>query len=103
MAVRSKEKRRRIEESPESRPLALRLEGVRKSYGHVVAVDGIDLASIRALEARDQPEQRRLTRPRWTEQGEELAFLDRQVDPRDRDDLAVVLAHTLQAQGGRFL
>src|SRR6266700_2941853 len=44
MAVRSKEKRRRIEESPESRPLALRLEGVHKSYGHVVAVDGIDLA-----------------------------------------------------------
>jgi len=44
MAVRSKEKRRRIEESSESRPLALRLEGVRKSYGHVVAVDGIDLA-----------------------------------------------------------
>jgi len=44
MAVRSKEKRRRIEESPESRPLALRLDGVRKSYGHVVAVDGIDLA-----------------------------------------------------------
>jgi len=44
MAVRSKEKRRRIEDSPESRPLALRLDGVRKSYGHVVAVDGIDLA-----------------------------------------------------------
>jgi hypothetical protein len=80
----------------------VRLALVRRHRGDVAPAE-LDPASIGPLKAGDQSEQRRLARPRWTEQGEELALLDRQVDPGDGDDLAVVLADAFQAQGRRFL
>ena len=43
MAVGSKEKTKASEAVQTPRPPALRLRGVRKSYGSVVAVAGVDL------------------------------------------------------------
>src|SRR5712692_6738519 len=43
MAVKSKEAKLEAPAGESPHPAALRLEGVRKNYGHVVAVDGIDL------------------------------------------------------------
>jgi hypothetical protein len=80
----------------------VRLALVRRHRGDVAAAE-LDPAFIGPLKAGDQSEQGRLPRPGWTEQREELAFLDREVDPGDRDDRAVVLANTFQAKGRRFL
>src|ERR1700704_6287807 len=43
MAVKSKEAKPEAAGGLSARPAALRLHGVRKNYGHVVAVDGVDL------------------------------------------------------------
>src|SRR5712692_1499825 len=79
----------------------VRLALVRRHRGDVAPAE-LDPASIRALEAGDQPEQGRLPGPGRAEQGEELPLLDGQVDPGDCDDLAVVLAHPFQVQGRRL-
>jgi hypothetical protein len=60
----------------------------------------LDVALIRALEARDQTQRRRLARARRPEQGEELACLDLEVDAVHRDDVSVGLAHAHEAHGG---
>src|SRR3981081_1932673 len=43
MAVKSKEAKPEAAGDERGRPAALRLHAVRKNYGHVVAVDGVDL------------------------------------------------------------
>ena len=48
-------------------------------------------AVVGLLEAGDDPQRRRLARARRAEQREELAVGDRQVDVVDRDDVAVGL------------
>ena len=42
-----------------------------------------DLAVVGVIEAGDQPQQRRLAAARRTEEGEQLALLDREADPVD--------------------
>jgi hypothetical protein len=80
----------------------VRLALVGRHRGDVASAE-LDPATIRPLEAGDQPEQRGLPRAGRTEQGEELALLDGQVDPVDRDDLAVVLADPFEAKGRGLL
>ena len=63
-----------------------------------VAAAELDPAGVWALESRDEAQQGRLPRARGAEQGEKLALVDDEIDTRDRDDLAVVLAYALELQ-----
>jgi hypothetical protein len=64
-----------------------------------VAAGELDGARVRALEAADEPQRRRLARPRRAEQREELAGADLEVEPLERDDLAVGLAQADRPDG----
>ena len=64
---------------------------VRRRRRHVGAVEQ-DLAAVRPLEAGDQPQRRRLAATGRSEQREELAAVDVQVDAVDRDDVGELLA-----------
>jgi hypothetical protein len=68
-----------------------------------IAPAELDPAAVRALETGDQPQQGRLPRARWTEQGEELALVDGQVDSVDRDDMPVILANAVESQRRRLM
>jgi hypothetical protein len=68
-----------------------------------IAPAELDPAAVWALETGDQPEQCRLARARWTEQGEKLTLIDGQVDSVDRDDVSVILANAVQSQRRRLL
>jgi hypothetical protein len=54
----------------------------RCSTGHVAAVD-LDRAGRRVFKAGDQPQKRRLSTARGTDEDDELALVDRQVDARN--------------------
>ena len=56
-------------------------------------------AAGRPLEATDHPQRRRLAAPRGTEQGEELAGLDVEVDAVDRQLVVEALLQLLQRDG----
>ena len=56
----------------------------------------LDSSFVGALEAGDQPQRRRLARSGRAEQREELAGGDLEIDPVDRDDVAVRLADALE-------
>ena len=60
-----------------------------------------DPAGGRGLEPGDHPERRRLARPGRAEHREELAVADVEIDPVDRDDVAVALDDRLEADGSR--
>jgi len=62
----------------------------RRQPGDVAPAEH-DPARVGALKAGDQPQARRLPRPRRAEQREELTALDLEVDLIDRLDVAVVL------------
>ena len=66
------------------------LAAVRRRRRHVVAVEQ-DLPVVRTFEAGDQPQRRRLAAPRRAEEREELAGLDRDVDPVDGCDVSELL------------
>ena len=68
---------------------------VGRQVRHVCAADS-DLAFVRALEARNQPERRRLAAARRPEQGQELAVPDSEVETVDGGDLVETLGHTAQ-------
>ena len=57
---------------------------VGAQMGHVLAVDA-NFARARRLEARDHAQSRRLAAAAWSEEGDELAALDREIEiPDDR-------------------
>ena len=63
---------------------------VRREPGNALAADP-HLAFVGPLEARDQPESRRLAAARGTEERQELARVDFEVDRVDRDDVTEAL------------
>jgi hypothetical protein len=67
-----------------------------------VATGELDATGVRPLEAGDHPKQGGLARAGWTEQREELALIDDEVDAVDGDDLAVVLSYPLEAKRRRM-
>jgi hypothetical protein len=72
---------------------------VRRQTRDVAAAE-LDSPIVRPLEAGDQPERRRLAGARRTEEREELAGADLEVDPVDGGHVAVRLAHAFEAHGG---
>ena len=77
------------------------LADVWREHGDIAAAQ-LDAAGVGTFEAGDEPQQRRLARPRRAEQREELAFAHLEVDAVSRDDVPVALADALQAQGQAF-
>src|SRR5205085_3200986 len=75
---------------------------VRRPAGHVRSGE-LDPAGIGPLEPRDQPQRSRLPGARGTEEREELAPRDREVDAVDRDDVAIGLADLDEPDVGRGL
>ena len=73
---------------------------VRRPVGDVGAAE-LDPALVRALEARDQPQRRRLARAGRPEHREELTGTDLELDAVDGDDVAVRLAHSGQPDSCR--
>ena len=59
-----------------------------------------DASGGRLLEARNHPQAGRLAATRRSEQGEELAFPNLQVDPGHRDHIAEGLTYAFQADLG---
>ncbi len=78
------------------------LARVWRDVGDVAAAE-LDLAGVGALEACDQAQERGLARTRRSEQREELALLDHEVDTRHGRDRAVVLADAVELEGGGSL
>jgi hypothetical protein len=78
--------------------------GVPLVRGHRrdVAAAELDAAGVRALEAGDDPQERRLARAGGPKQCEELALCDCEVDAVDGYDLAVVLPDALKSKRGRL-
>jgi hypothetical protein len=65
-----------------------------------VAAVEMDAAGGERLEARDQPQQRRLAAARRADEHGELAARDRQVDALDRLDVAELLLDALELEKG---
>jgi len=68
----------------------------RRERGHVPLADRHG-AAARELKPGDHAQQGRLARSRWTQQREELALIDDEVDAVDSDNRAVVLPNPLES------
>jgi hypothetical protein len=74
---------------------------IGRQVGDILAADQ-DGAGIGLLQPGDDPKQGRLARAGGSEQGEELALLDPQIDPVDRADGAEGLSDGLERQRSRL-
>jgi len=70
---------------------------LRADVGHISATD-FNVAAGRGGEATDDAEEGCLAAPGWAEDGEEVAFVDLEVDRLDGADLAECLGHASQPE-----
>ena len=68
---------------------------IGRLHGDILALDE-NPAGVRPLQSGNDPQQRRLSRPARTKQGEELVLLDIEIDAVDGADLAKMLAYGLK-------